>query len=107
MRAEIESDLSMVLATTRGSVFWMSARRRAPHFATLRLRVDSPILGPAVQILRTQLIQPHQSGVGTPRSLQGRAVSAIFGLITRWVGRCEHLLRVLALRGPRICIEAT
>ena len=53
------------------------------------------------------LLLRHQSGVGTPRSLQGRAVSAIFGLITRWVGRCEHLLRVLALRGPRICIEAT
>ena len=48
-----------------------------------------------------------QSGVGTPRSLQGRAVSAIFGLMMRWVGRCEHLLRVLALRGVRICIEAT
>ena len=53
------------------------------------------------------LLLRHQSGVGTPRSLQGRAVSVIFGLIRRWVGRCERLLRVLALRGVRICIEAT
>ena len=52
------------------------------------------------------LLLRRQSGIGTPRSLQGRAVSVIFGLITRWVGRCEPLLRVLALRGPRICIEA-
>ena len=52
------------------------------------------------------LLLRRQSGVGTPRSLQGRAVSVIFGLLTRWVGRCEHLLRVLGLRGLRICIAA-
>ena len=52
------------------------------------------------------LLLRRQSGVGTPRSLQGRAVSVIFGLITRWVGRCKPQMRVLALRGVRICIEA-
>ena len=52
------------------------------------------------------LLLRRQSGVGTPRSLQGRAVSVIFGLITRWIGRCEPQMRVLALRGVRICIEA-
>ena len=36
----------------------------------------------------------RQTGVGTPRSLQGRALSAIYGLIGRWRGCWERLRRV-------------
>ena len=32
------------------------------------------------------LLLRRQTGVGTPRSLQGRALSAIYGLIGRWRG---------------------
>ena len=45
------------------------------------------------------LLLRRQTGIGTPRSQQGRAVSVIFGLITRWIGRCEPLMRVWALMG--------
>ena len=79
-------------------------RDQADALACMRTRMLSvPFQAAACNI---GLLLRRQSGVGTPRSLQGRAVSVIFGLLMRCVGRCEHLLRVLALRGSRICIEA-
>ena len=40
------------------------------------------------------LLLRHQSGVGTPRSLQGRAVSAICRLIGRLIDRWGRLRRL-------------
>ncbi len=40
------------------------------------------------------LLLRRLTGVGTPRSLQGRAVSVIFGLIRGWIGRWGRLTRV-------------
>ena len=39
------------------------------------------------------LLLRRLTGVGTPRSLQGRAVSALFGLIERWIGVWARLTR--------------
>ena len=39
------------------------------------------------------LLLRHQTGVGTPRSLQGRAVSAICRLIERLIARWGRLTR--------------
>ena len=52
------------------------------------------------------LLLRHQTGVGTPRSLQGRAISAIFGLIGRWIGVWERLTRVWALQRSAVQLEA-
>ena len=40
------------------------------------------------------LLLRHQTGVGTPRSLQGRALSAICVLLGRWIGRWGRLTRI-------------
>ena len=45
------------------------------------------------------LLLRRQTGVGTPRSLQGRALSAICGLIGLWRGCWERLRRVWRLNG--------
>ena len=52
------------------------------------------------------LLLRRQTGVGTPRSLQGRALSAIYGLIGRWRGCWERLRRVWGLKRSMLHLEA-
>ena len=52
------------------------------------------------------LLLRRQTGVGTPRSLQGRAFSAIFGLIGRWIGVWARLTRVWAHQRSAVQLEA-
>ena len=52
------------------------------------------------------LLLRRQTGVGTPRSLQGRALSAIYGLIGRWRGCWERLRRVWGLKRTMLHLEA-
>ena len=52
------------------------------------------------------LLLRRQTGVGTPRSLQGRALSAIYGLIGRWRGCWGRLRRVWGLKRPILHLEA-
>ena len=52
------------------------------------------------------LLLRRQTGVGTPRSLQGRALSAIYGLIGRWRGCWERLRRVWGLNRSMLHLEA-
>ena len=47
------------------------------------------------------LLLRRQTGVGTPRSLQGRALSAIYGLIGCW----ERLRRVWGLKPSMLHLE--
>ena len=47
------------------------------------------------------LLLRRQTGIGTPRSLQGRAVSAIWGLIRRLIGCWERLTRAWGFKGGR------
>ena len=42
------------------------------------------------------LLLRRQTGVGTPRSLQGRALAVMFGLIGPWIGVWARLTRVWA-----------
>ena len=52
------------------------------------------------------LLLRRQTGVGTPRSLQGRALSAIYGLIGLWRGCWERLRRVWGLKRSMLHLEA-
>ena len=52
------------------------------------------------------LLLRRQTGVGTPRSLQGRALSTIYGLIGRWRGCWERLRRVWGLKRSMLHLEA-
>ena len=52
------------------------------------------------------LLLRRQTGVGTPRSLQGRALSAIYRLIGRWRGCWERLRRVWGLERSMLHLEA-
>ena len=52
------------------------------------------------------LLLRRLTGVGTPRSLQGRAVSALFGLIGRWIGVWARLTRAWALQRSAVQLEA-
>ena len=50
------------------------------------------------------LLLRRLTGVGTPRSLQGRALSAIFGLIGRLLGLWGHLTRVWAVKWTPVAL---
>ena len=52
------------------------------------------------------LLLRRQTGVGTPRSLQGRALLAMYGLIGRWRGCWERLRRVWGLKRSLLHLEA-
>ena len=52
------------------------------------------------------LLLRRQTGVGKPRSLQGRALSAIYGLIGRWRGCLERLRWVWGLKRAMLHLEA-
>ena len=100
----------VVACNAAGARWWSvlshTCMRRAACVGCGCAVTECPQAGAEAAACNIGLLLRRQTGVGTPRSLQGRALSAIYGLIGRWRGCWERLRRVWGLKRSMLHLEA-